>query len=456
MKKTITILAAACCLNINAQTVCFSPATSFTVGTQPTSVISTDFNGDGKKDLAVANYGTNNVSVLLGTGTGSFGAPANFAVGVSPNSICSTDFNGDGKADLATANISTNNVSVLLGTGTGSFGAASNFLVGGSFDNPVSLTSADFNGDGKKDLAVVVLPQTGNGKVGIFLGTGTGSFSAITNFLVAGTQPDIVTSADFNGDGKADLAVANADINKVSVLLGTGTGSFGAPANFVVGTTPTSMINADFNGDGKVDLATANSASNSVSILLGTGTGSFGTATNYTVGTGTFSSIINADFNGDTKLDLAVTDYSAQNVGVLLGTGTGSFGAATSFTVGASPTFVTSADLNGDTKPDLVTANRYSNNTAVLLNCTVTGITSYIDEQEIKIYPNPNNGIFIIEASSLEVQSVQLFDLNGKLILSQASHGKTTIDATNLNEGIYSLKVQTADGTVNKKLVIVK
>src|SRR6478735_5114964 len=107
----------------------FGPATNFVVGTNanPRSVAITDLNGDGKPDLVTANGSSNNVSVLLGTGTGSFGAASNFAVGTNPFSVAIADVNGDGKPDLVTANYSSNNVSVLLGTGTGSFGAASNF-----------------------------------------------------------------------------------------------------------------------------------------------------------------------------------------------------------------------------------------------------------------------------------------------------------------------------------------
>ncbi len=92
MKKTITILAATVCINTNAQ-VCFSPATNFAVGTNPTEVTSADFNGDAKADLAMVNQTSNNLSVLLGTGTGSFGIATNFVVGTQPISVTSADFN---------------------------------------------------------------------------------------------------------------------------------------------------------------------------------------------------------------------------------------------------------------------------------------------------------------------------------------------------------------------------
>jgi len=102
-------------------------APTFPAGTNPQSVAVGDFNGDGKNDLAVANNGSNNVSILLGSGDGSFGSATNFPAGTNPRAIVVADFNGDGKADLAVVNGGSNDVSLLLGTGTGSFGAATNF-----------------------------------------------------------------------------------------------------------------------------------------------------------------------------------------------------------------------------------------------------------------------------------------------------------------------------------------
>ncbi len=222
-------------------------------------------NRDGNLDLAVANARSNDVSVLLGTGTGSFGTATNFGVGASPESVAIADLNGDGNLDLATTNQESNNVSVLLGTGTGSFGTATNFGVG---NNPYDLAIADLNGDGKLDLAIA---NSVSNNVSVLLGTGTGSFGTATNFGV-GSGPESVAIVDLNGDGNLDLAAANRFSNNVSVLLGTGTGSFGAATNFGVGGGPVELAIADLNGDGKLDLATANGFSDSVSVLLNTST----------------------------------------------------------------------------------------------------------------------------------------------------------------------------------------
>ncbi|CCI04718.1 beta strand repeat-containing protein [Microcystis aeruginosa] len=341
----------------------FGTPTNFTVGSSPFSVTVGDFNGDGKTDLAVANRDSNNVSVVLGTGTGSFGTPTNFAVGNQPFSLTVGDFNGDGKTDLAVANFYGNNISVLLGTGTGGFGTATNFAVGSS---PFSVTVGDFNGDGKLDLATA---NQGGNNVSVLLGTGTGGFGTASNFAV-GANPRSVTVGDFNGDGKSDLAVGNWTSNTVSILLGTGTGSFGTTSNFAVGANPHSVTVGDFNGDGKSDLAVANRNGYSISVLLGTGTGSFGTATNYTVGNLPLTVAV-GDFNGDGKTDLAVANSSSDNVSVLLGTGTGVFGTITNFAVGANPRSVTVGDFNRDGKTDLVISKiTSSNDVSVLLNTT--------------------------------------------------------------------------------------
>ncbi|MBE9185209.1 DUF4347 domain-containing protein [Microcoleus sp. LEGE 07076] len=346
----------------------FGAATNFGAGNQPQFVGVGDFNGDSKPDLAVANRAGNNVSILLGTGTGSFSAPTNFPVGQLAFAVTVADFNGDTKLDLAVANSGTNNLSILLGTGTGSFGAATNFNVGSS---PWSVTSGDFNGDDKIDLATANIDSN---NVSILLGTGTGSFGAATNFIV-GTQPQSVSVGDFNKDGKLDLTTANFNSNNVSILLGTGTGSFGAATNISVGTNPYSVAVGDFNADTNPDIATANEGSNNVSILLGNGTGGFGATTNFLVGTGPRSVTV-GDFNADGKIDLATANGVgnsapiANNLSVLSGTGTGTFSPATNYSLGSNPWTVTAADLNADGNLDLATSNYWTNNVSVLLNTT--------------------------------------------------------------------------------------
>ncbi len=349
-----------------------APGSPFVVGAQPASVAVGDFNGDGRPDIAIANYGSNSVTVLLGDGAGGFtAAPGSpFAVGAWPVSVAVGDFNGDGKRDLAIANHNDNTVTVLLGNGAGGFTPAPGSpITVGSW--PSSVAVGDFNGDGRADLAVA---NEYDGTVTMLLGNGTGGFAAAPGSpLKVGSQPRSLAVGDFNGDGKTDLVIANYGTSNVTVLLGNGAGGFAAAPGspFSVGWNPQSVAVADFNGDGKPDLAIANSGSGTVSVLLGDGTGYFATAPGQRIMTGGGPvSVTAGDFNGDGKADLAVANQSDGTVSVLLGDGAGGFTAASGspFTVGSQPSSVAVGDFNRDLKPDLAVANQGSDSVTVLLN----------------------------------------------------------------------------------------
>jgi hypothetical protein len=271
-----------------------------------------DFNGDGKQDIATANYNSRNLSILFGDGAGHFGVSRNFAAADHPDSIVVGDFNGDGRQDLAVANEGSSNVSILLNDGTGHFSTPTNFNVG---DLPESVAVGDFNSDGKQDL---VVPHGGvTSGVSILLGDGTGNFGAATNFGGPGSSGSTVVVADFDGDGNQDLAVAGGD--RVSIFLGDDTGNFSDPTNFAVfGNGFSSLAAGDFNGDGKHDLAVANWNSDNISVLLGDGDGTFSAA----ISLGTFGSaphsVAVGDFNSDGEQDLAVAKSAETDVAILL------------------------------------------------------------------------------------------------------------------------------------------
>jgi hypothetical protein len=251
----------------------FADKEDFGTGSEPFSVAIGDVDGDGKPDLAVANVGSGRVSVLRNTstsGTVSFAAKVDFGTGSQPNSVAIGDLDGDGKPDLAVANRGSNTVSVLRNTSTsGSVGFADkvDFVTGSA---PFSVAIGDADGDGKPDLAVA---NNASNTVSVLRNTSTSGsvgFADKVDF-VTGTRPYSVAIGDADGDGKPDLVVANVNSTTVSVLRNTstsGTVSFATKVDFGTGTNPYSVAIGDVDGDGKPDLAVANAGSNTVSVLL--------------------------------------------------------------------------------------------------------------------------------------------------------------------------------------------
>jgi len=340
--------------------VAFAPQATFAAGSGPQSVAVADFNGDGRSDMVVANYLDGTVSVYLNTTAAgatapSFAAPVTFAAGGTPYAVAVGDFNGDGRPDLAVANATATDgtVSVLLDTAAAgatapSFAAQVTFAVVGG---PFSVAVGDFNGDGRPDLAVA---NATDGTVSILLNTTAAgatapSFAAQQTFAV-GSGPTSVAVGDFNGDGRADLVTTNVNDKTVSVLLnttaaGATTLSFAAQQTFAVGGAPYSVAVGDFNGDGKPDLAVAND-DGGTSVLLNT-----------------------------TAAGATAPSFAAQQV----------------FGVGLHPYFVAAGDFNGDGRTDLAVAYEGDNTVSVLLNTTAAGATvpSFAAQQTFNVGAQP-------------------------------------------------------------------
>src|SRR6266446_3223016 len=185
--------------------------------------------------------------------------------------------------------------------------------------SPQDAVAADFNGDGKVDLAVA----TGNNTVSILIGNGTGNFPTHVQYAVPG-DPVAIVSGDFNGDGKVDVVTADQFQSEISVLLGNGDGTFKAHAEYATGTKPVALAAGDFNGDGHLDVVVVDNNASQVSVLLGNGDGTFKTHKEYKTGVGP-SGVAVGDFNGDGKLDLVVANNNDNTVSILLGNGDGTF-----------------------------------------------------------------------------------------------------------------------------------
>jgi hypothetical protein len=365
----------------------FQSAVSYNADIGPYSIAVGDFNGDGKMDLVAVNNGSNDVSVFLGNGNGSFQSPVNFPTGgTSPTFVAVGDFNGDGNLDLVVFNsptVLTGSLAVLLGKGDGTFQPAVVYAAGSGVE---SVAIGDFNGDGKLDLAFGV-----QNALNVLLGNGDGTFQpAVTSALnVGATSTGTVSLAvgDFNGDGVADLAVVINNVHAVGILLvalGNGDGTFQPGVGYNLGSSPLSIAVAvgDFNGDGRADLAVLNSSTSNVSVLLGNGDGTFRASVNYAANGPTWLAV--GDFNGDGKADLAIANTGINSVSILAGVGDGTFQQASNYAVSADPRFLAVGDFNGDGRADVAVAStpgfmQGNGSISVLLSPTGGPPTVHID-----------------------------------------------------------------------------
>ena len=427
-----------------------------------------DLNCDGKPDLAFPfDNASPMVAVAMGNGDGTFATPAQYPVG-GVQSIAVGDVNRDGIPDIVTSGVSIlfgdgkgifprrldyavqgngaviltdldgdGRMDVILGVGNPQVLSGDNILFG--WDNgtyfgpqvslvpgviaPQGLAAADFNGDGIQDLVY----QYGANTISILKGAGNGSFTPGAQYqLAANSYPVRMTIADFNHDGKPDLAMTTGNPASVAVFLGKGDGTFEGPLNTPAPAGIGELVAGDFNGDGKLDLAVVERGGNygpedAVLIFLGHGDGTFAAPVAYPAGPVT-SSIGVGDFNGDGKLDLAITNAGSQidptqtgSVSFLLGRGDGAFSAGSSIPLrfangpGTGLGELVVADFNRDGKLDLaITPDDEITGLAVLLG---RGDGSF---QTPVIYP-------------VSAQYVAVADLNGDKIPDLIAVG---LDAT--------------------------
>ena len=362
----------------------FLEAPQYPTGIGPYSVVVSDFNGDGKDDLAVANFcsddacSQSSVSVLLGNGDGTFQAHVDYLTGTGSVSIVVGDFNHDGKPDLAATNICSDpscvvsSVSILLGKGDGTFRAHVDYATG---LGPVGIAVGDLNGDGKADLVTADFFDA----VSVLLGKGDGTFQPNVDNLLSCLPdsdlcaPEAVVIADFNGDNKPDLATADYYGMRVSIFMGNGDGTFQPQSDqlkFLL-SNPSAIAAADLNADGKIDLVVNDMNKNiadAIAVLPGKGDGTFPEKLGYRSGViGTHTSIAIADFNGDQKWDICNSNAGGNSVTVVTGNGDETFSYPRAWGTGDGPFAVAVGDFNGDGKKDIVAVNVVDNTVSVLL-----------------------------------------------------------------------------------------
>jgi hypothetical protein len=311
------------------------------------------------------------LSVYLNQGFGVFpnqgtyyAADAGGNGGANPSSITVADFNGDGKSDVALI-VLPNAIALYYNKGQGFFPAKPAWLWGSGSDTWLGLVPADVNQDGRQDLVVA-----GNNGLQVFLGIDGGLADAPLQFAagqsIGGDYAQVgLVTADFNGDGWPDVATLPFNANEIDVFLNDA-GSYPAtPLLLSDPAAPSGLAVGDFNHDGQPDLAVSSTTNSVVSLFLNQGGGLFGGASDLSLG-GKVGGLIAADFNGDGWSDLAV--LGATTVTILINQTDGGFSTGVSYAAGSCPMAIASADFNGDGLADLAVAQGCSDQLAVLLN----------------------------------------------------------------------------------------
>ena len=335
----------------------FGPHVTYGVGSYPCSVAVGDLDGDNDLDLATANSGDDEVSVLLNQGDGTFASQVNYGVGDYPVSVAVGDLDGDGDLDLVTG--VEYSISVLLNEGDGTY--ASQVTYGMEWGSR-SVAVGNLNGDDYLDLVILNYNNT----LSVLLNEGDGTFASQVTYS-AGRGPCDVAVGDLDGDGDLDLVMSNHDGDNVSVLLNQGDGTFASQVTYGVGDKPNSVAVGDLDGDGHLDLVTANSHpyDDSISVLFNQDDGTF--ASQVTYGMDDYPrSVAVGDLDGDGDLDL-VTNVE-WGISVLLNQGDGTYASQVTYGGASRANSMTVGNLDRDGDLDLVTICRSDDEVLVLLN----------------------------------------------------------------------------------------
>jgi hypothetical protein len=330
----------------------------------PAAISIADVNGDGKADIISINDDSADVTILLGNGDGTVNVPSiGYAVGGFPGQPAIVgDFNGDGNVDLVVSDLEFDLV-FLKGYGDGTFRSALDYFAPYPDDTPdgVTVATGDFNGDGNPDFVLGNCCAT-NAGITVFLSRADGSLQPGVTYVSASSNQSLqyVAVADFNQDGKLDIAAADSDNNVVQIFNGVGDGTFTLGVSVTSGVSEdqaTGIISGDFNHDGFPDIAVANinDGTQDVGVLLNDGTGNFLAVVPYDL-SNNFNDVgmAAADLRNDGNLDLIIPIATGSAVAILLGNPNGTFQAETDLSIPSTNPFAAAVgDFNGDGKLDL-------------------------------------------------------------------------------------------------------
>lgn len=414
-------------------------AVSVAAGHEVGRLAAADLDRDGIQDLVVGDAGSAGLALILGNGDGTFQAPVLQASGNGSGCLTTGDFDADGDVDIATSNFAGSDMTVLLGDGNATFQIADQH---GLPSSPRAIVAAPLDGDATQDLVVV----TASFGYHVLAGHGDGTFSAPEDHAL-GVGVDSVASADFNGDGHLDVVLANEGSERPSVLLGGAGGALGAAVNLPAcgqgEAEMTTVTTGDFNADGHPDVVALfkGYGAGKAYVFLGNGDGTFQAPLLTSAPSSSGNSMAVGDLDGDGKLDLVVVGSSSSKASVLLGNGNGTFKTAVRYTVSSTPYGVALGDMNGDGKLDVVVASYGGNAVDVLLgngNGTLLPKATYSAPGQSKAH------------------SVALGDFNGdgKLDVAAANYGSgNTSVFLNIGAGKLGAGVNISTGTNGRAVV---
>jgi hypothetical protein len=339
----------------------FSAPVHATTGDSPSGLVTADFNGDAKPDLATVDYRDHTASVLLGKGDGSFAPRSVYRTTRWPWDLAAADLNADGRPDLVTASGEGRGRLVwFFNDGGGRFHRAGSFRL-----TAAAVVAGDVNGDGVVDLVTVTEARR---DFAVLLGRGEGTFGPPQRSAGDRDGANDVELGDMNGDGRLD-AVLVTGRDKLAVRLGNGDGTFGPERATPASDGGENMLDvtlADLDRDGRLDAATASYYGN-VGVFAGRGDGTFAPRRDYTT-IGKADSVTVADYDSDGTLDLAVSGYDYIPF-VRRGRGDGTFGKA-QYLEWVLADYGVAADFNLDGRPDLAFVKSEQTTASVFLNWT--------------------------------------------------------------------------------------
>jgi hypothetical protein len=411
-----------------------------------------DIDDDEYSDLTVINENSEDIRVLLNDATGNYSDFTLFDMPGSdkPSTNEGSDFNHDGKIDIAIGSTQSDNVSVFLGNNST------------LFDNEISytadegvrgLTVIDFDGDGWDDIATA--NRIGD-NISLLKNDGTGSFDPPINMDTGFSLETGIGSADLNGDGLIDLVVGAHESEAIVVLLNDGDGNFTVTDNESTNGRPWMIALGDVNNDGHVDVASANSSSHSVSILLGDGNGNLTISNHYAVGN--FPLAIDlGDIDGDGDLDFVASNYGTADFTLWKNNGNGIFLDPITYDSEDAGSCAILHDKNNDGAMDITFIDEVADLVIFYSNTPLLQVDELNDTEELFVYPNPFDDKLFLNRILNSPISVTLYDIQGRVLIEQIIHETTEIDLSeiHLKDGIYLLNLS-HDGIVTHEKLFKK